>query len=268
MKPKLLDAFCCEGGASMGYSRAGFDVYGIDLFVDYSLKRYPFPAWQGDALDAFRRLLAGEALAFVHLDGTVEMLGLEDFAAVHTSPPCQHATIATSARRKNDGAEYPALIPPTRAFLEASGKPWVIENVKGADLRDPLELCGCMFSIYAFDDDGELLRLERRRLFESNVRLEAPGQGMHGRHYHPADIPVGGSYGGSRKQGDTPAERRHNAKHLRKGGYVPSKQVQQKLLGIDWMTVAGMYQSLPPIYTIWIGFQLLEAIHEQKQVAA
>ena len=24
MKPKLLDLFCCEGGASMGYSRAGF----------------------------------------------------------------------------------------------------------------------------------------------------------------------------------------------------------------------------------------------------
>jgi len=31
MKPRLLDAFCCQGGAGMGHSRAGFDVTGIDI---------------------------------------------------------------------------------------------------------------------------------------------------------------------------------------------------------------------------------------------
>lgn len=30
-KPILIDLFCCAGGASMGYHRAGFDVYGVDI---------------------------------------------------------------------------------------------------------------------------------------------------------------------------------------------------------------------------------------------
>ncbi len=30
-KPRLLDLFCCAGGAGTGYSRVGFDVVGIDL---------------------------------------------------------------------------------------------------------------------------------------------------------------------------------------------------------------------------------------------
>jgi hypothetical protein len=70
---RLLDLFCCEGGASMGYHRAGFDVYGIDLFRHrgpdgklrgYRRQRYPFPAVQGDALDLLQRLTEGERLAF------------------------------------------------------------------------------------------------------------------------------------------------------------------------------------------------------------
>ena len=54
-RPKLLDLFCCEGGASMGYHRAGFDVTGVDLFEDYSQKRYPFPSYKGDALAVLER---------------------------------------------------------------------------------------------------------------------------------------------------------------------------------------------------------------------
>jgi hypothetical protein len=30
-RPRLLDLFCCAGGAGTGYFRAGFDVVGIDL---------------------------------------------------------------------------------------------------------------------------------------------------------------------------------------------------------------------------------------------
>ena len=29
-RPKLLDLFCCAGGAAVGYWRAGFDVVGVD----------------------------------------------------------------------------------------------------------------------------------------------------------------------------------------------------------------------------------------------
>ena len=30
-KPRLLDLFCCAGGAGTGYSMAGFDVVGVDI---------------------------------------------------------------------------------------------------------------------------------------------------------------------------------------------------------------------------------------------
>jgi hypothetical protein len=30
-RPRLLDLFCCAGGAGTGYFRAGFDVVGVDL---------------------------------------------------------------------------------------------------------------------------------------------------------------------------------------------------------------------------------------------
>jgi len=68
MKPRLLDAFCCQGGAGMGYSRAGFDVTGIDIELQ---QRYPFAFFQGDAV------------AYIREHG-------HEYDAIHASPPCQH----------------------------------------------------------------------------------------------------------------------------------------------------------------------------------
>lgn len=36
---KCLDLFCCQGGASVGYKLAGFDVTGID---NKQQSKYPF----------------------------------------------------------------------------------------------------------------------------------------------------------------------------------------------------------------------------------
>ena len=142
-KPKALDLFCCAGGASMGLSRAGFDVVGVDIEPH---KRYPFTFIQADALT-------------VDLDG---------FDFIWASPPCQGYT----AMRHAPGAVgAPKLIDPVRKRLIASGVPWVIENVEEARwaMRDPITLCGSMFDLSA-----QGCRLQRHRLFECSFPVEPP----------------------------------------------------------------------------------------------
>lgn len=157
-RPRLLDFFCCAGGASAGYELAGFDVYGVDIEPQ---PHYPFPFHQGDALDVMRRLNSGESVPFRCPDGAVEDLTLDDFAAATASPPCQPFT---AYRRKGAGVGdgYLNLIPETREALTASGLPYVIENVAGSPLNKPVQLCGSSFH----------LDVRRHRLFESNVTLE------------------------------------------------------------------------------------------------
>ena len=256
MTPLLLDLFCCEGGASRGYEQAGFDVVGVDLFTrikgGFSRKRYPYPAHQGDALTALTSLLAGDLLQF---DGFC--VPLDAFSAIHASPPCQHTSAGTRAMRSKGDTRHLALIEPTRELLEQTGLPYVIENVAGAALRDPITMCGTAFGLTATDDDGTPLEMWRHRLFESNVPLRDAGPC---RHFERAQQ-VAGSYGGARRD-------KHEARHVRHGGYVPSKAVQQRLLRIDWMTERGMHQALPPLYTCHIGRQLLASMpHARGQVA-
>ena len=260
---RLLDLFCCEGGASTGYARAGFEVFGVDLFkhrdergraVGPSRDRYPFPSHQGDVLEVLRRLLAGDAVVFTHPDGTAERLTLADFDALAASPPCQ----AYSVTRHTHSNEHPMLVEPVRDLLVVSGLPYVIENVVGAPLLDPLRLCGSEFGLTAFDPAiGETVRLERHRLFESNVFLVGNGGCRHDR-----SVQVAGVYGGGS------SDRRH-AKEVRRGGYTPAKEVRAALLGgVDWMTLWGQAQSIPPAYTEHIGRQLLAHLDAVEGVAA
>jgi len=257
-RPKLLDLYCCEGGAGVGYQRAGFDVYAVDLDPKYS-KRNPFPFHSGSALDVLQTLIEGGSIRFTRDGRDPEWLRLADLAAIHASPPCQGYSIATAGNKTARG-KHERLIAATRTLLEQTGLPWVIENVEQArtQMIDPLMLCGRMFGLGTYDEDGMPLILDRHRLFEPNVEL-APFE-------HPKHGPgqVAGVYGGSRRSSKpdaTPADDRHAARFERKGGYVPrSQRVQQELLGIDWMSQYGMYQSLPPVYCEFIGAQLLAHI--------
>lgn len=261
-RPKLLDLFCCEGGASVGYNRAGFEVFGVDLFgyIDkdgkrrgYTRVRYPFLSHQGDAVLALSRLLSGESLRF-SADTLDQELSLGDFDAIAASPPCQ----AYSITKHSHSNEHPDLVAPIRWLLRQTGLPYVMENVPGAPLETPLTLCGTEFNLVAEDDDGRLLHLKRHRLFESNLFLFGNG-GCQCLAFKRRGIGVGGAYGGGS------VDRQH-AKEVRRGGYTPGKHVREALLGIDWMTQNGLSQSIPPAYTEHIGTQLLA--HIESELAA
>jgi DNA (cytosine-5)-methyltransferase 1 len=144
MRPRLLDLFCCQGGAAMGYHLAGFDVLGVDVNPQ---PRYPFRFVQADALQ--------------YLDFEADA-----FDVIHASPPCHDHTPLKSVAG-TDGTDW--LLPATRDVLAAGGKPYVIENVAAATMVDPITLCGGMFG----------LRTYRHRRFESNIPLVAPAHPKH-----------------------------------------------------------------------------------------
>lgn len=143
---RLLDLFCCAGGAGTGYAQAGFEVTGVDLSPQ---PRYPFEFHQADAL----HFLAEH---------------WQEFDVVHASPPCQSYTPLGALHRHK---EYPDLVGATRGLLELTGLPYVIENVMTAPLlKDAsIVLCGGMFG----------LRTYRHRRFESNVAISAPAHPKH-----------------------------------------------------------------------------------------
>lgn len=249
---RLLDLFCCAGGAGMGYHRAGFAVYGVDIEPQ---PNYPFAFHQGDVLEVIATLIAGGQVEFVWPDGRTESLSRADFIAAHASPPCQFHSITANAH----SVAHVDLLEPTRLLLIDLGLPYVIENVEGAPLADPVLLCATMFGLRAADVDGVELQLQRHRLFETSFAVAlAPAPCAHD------STPVGGVYGGSRHR---KPEHRDNPE--RRGGYVPARSVRETLLGIDWMrTDHELAQAIPPAYTEWIGRELLEELAALGVLAA
>jgi DNA (cytosine-5)-methyltransferase 1 len=235
---KFLDLFCCQGGASTGYTRAGFTVYGVDIDPQ---PHYPFPFHQGDALDVMRRLIAGEAIPFTHPSGLVELLWLHDFVAAGASPPCQGYT----ALKAVHGNEWPLLIEPTRDLLDEMGIPYVIENVQGSPLRRDMTLCGLMFG----------LRVFRHRYFElGGWAAAAPAHPSHKGHR------VSGWRHGVRYEGDMVAV-------YGEGGGKGSVADWQAAMGIDWTSDRhGIAEAIPPAYTEHIGLQLLEHLAPTRAV--
>ena len=208
-KPRLLDLFCGAGGAAMGYYRAGFDVVGVDIV---NQPRYPFTFVQGDALEY--------CAAHGH-----------EFDAIHASPPCQAYSITRSIHHN----DHPAMIEDTRDVMITTGKPYVIENVVGAPLRNPLMLCGSMFV-------G--LRVYRHRLFECNPQMFMAPATCH----HAFKMPASkGQY--HKLNGDN---------FVTCVGHNFNAADGRIAMGIDWMTRDELSQAIPPPYTEYIGHQLLQ----------
>jgi hypothetical protein len=230
--PQLLDLFSCAGGAGMGYRRAGFCVTAVDLNRPSS-----YPAGQfhrGGALPVLRHIVR-----YGHVFG-------HRFAAVHASPPCQNESALTKGNRKRKGwtDRHAPMIPTTRELLDATGLPYVIENVQGAPLRRDLTLCGEQFG----------LAVIRHRYFElGNWSTEplrhVPHRGRvagwrHGEKYAGPYVAVYGDGGGKGSVTDW-----------------------QRALGIDWTTdKRELAESVPPAYTQFVGARLLE--HLDTELAA
>lgn len=234
-KPRLLDLFCCAGGAAMGYHRAGFDVVGVDIKPQ---PRYPFEFIQADARNLVFRIGLRwpyvRSPLFVHINGVGD---IGEFDAFHASPPCQkHSDLA---KRNGNADAWPCFIDPIRAKLKWSGLPYVIENVEGAPLIEPAMLCGTMFG----------LRVIRHRLFETNFPLLAP---PHGKHPLVYTMDKRKAHYGKLNEWASPVQVT--------GGGNCSKAAAADAMGIDWMTKNELNEAIPPAYTQWIGEQLLSQL--------
>lgn len=219
IRPKLLDLFCCQGGASAGYDRAGFEVVGVDIDPQ---PRYPYPFAQMGALSALDLLLNGGRIEFRSADAR-QFLALSDFDAIHASPPCQLYSKTHKIMRGN----FPDLIGPTRAALLETGLPYVIENVMDAEaeLLEPTMLCGAMFGI----------RTYRHRLFETNWSMTPPP--------HPAHVHKTAKMG-----------RRVGAdQFMHVVGNFSGADLGREIMGAPWMSRDGLRESIPPAYAQYVG---------------
>lgn len=218
---RLLDVCCGAGGCSVGYSRAGFEVEGVD---NEPHPDYPFRFHLADALE----VLADRAF-------------LDRFDAVHASFPC-HDFSDLAALSGLDGSGE--LLARGRGLLRAWGGRYVLENVEGAPLLNPVRLCGSEFGLGADCADGVRRQLRRHRLFESNVWLMGAGGCQH----RGQPIGVYGTGGGGQMT----------------RGYKGNLAESRQATGADWMNRSDVSQCIPPDYTQFIGEQLAAAIERDN----
>ncbi|MFB7306513.1 DNA methylase [Streptomyces sp. NPDC056192] len=217
---RVLDAFCCIGGAARGYQQAGFHVTGVDI--------RPQPDYCGDVFHQ------GDAVEFIRAHGA-------EFDFIHTSPPCQGEGAPTkgsnAARNALSGRTHPRLIVPTRAALNAVRRPYVIENVPGSEVRKDLRLCGEQFGLGVlmhryFELGGWTIPQPAHPVHRGKVR-----GWRHGRYF---DGPYVAAYG-------------------KGGGKATTEEIQQAKR-IDWSADHfNLREALPPAYTHWIGTAFLSS---------
>ncbi|MFD0311300.1 DNA methylase [Streptomyces sp. NPDC127119] len=213
---RVLDAYCCIGGAAEGYRRAfgNCHITGIDHVAQ--------PDYCGDAFHQ------ADAIEYIRAHG-------HEYDFIHASPPCQGEGAPTKgtnkARNAAIGRTYPRLIAPTRAALESTGRPYVMENVPGSEVRKDVRLCGEQFG----------LAVLMHRYFELGGWTTA--QPAHPKHRGY----VRGWRHGEYRKGP------YVAAYGEGGGKATVDEIRAAK-GIDWSTDHfRLREALPPAYTEWIG---------------
>lgn len=204
-KYKVLDLFAGGGGAGAGYARTGAYVLGCDITDQ---PKNPHDFIRGDWFDVLQKHGG-------------------DFDLIHASPPCQAYSKATKQWRKA-GRVYIDLIAKVREAVSALGKPFVIENVPGAPLINPILLNGSVFG----------LLVHRPRLFECSFRVEQP------------QIPAS-------KQPVKMGRRVERGDVIQPVGHFSGVKYAQEQMEINWLGQRGLAQAIPPSYTEYIGNQFL-----------
>ena len=220
-----LDLFCCAGGAGMGLHQAGFTVHGVDKEEQPD---YPFSFEVGDALEA----------------------DLSRYDLVWASPPCQCFTKYGNVR-KDLSEKYEDLISATREKLTSWGGNWIMENVVGAPLDNPVTLCGSMFG----------LDVMRHRLFESNMMFLAPpcDHSMWEKNRFPGGRSV--ERGG---RSDFPCR-----STMEIGSWDIPFEDQKKAMGMPWVTdLRKLSQAIPPEYSRFLGERAAEILRENARAEA
>lgn len=192
----------------MGLHNAGFDVVGVDIDLQ---PHYPFEFHKADAMT----------------------FPLDGFDFIWASPPCQAHTLCQRIR-SND---HPELIPGTRDRLKRNGRPWCIENVVGAPLIDPIELCGSMFG----------LRTYRHRLFECSFPIVAPHHPTHAARQAKMGRPVA------------------DGEFIQVVGNFSNVRLARAAMEIEWMPRDKLREAIPPAYAEYIGRAAIAAMQLEAE---
>lgn len=204
----VLDTFCKAGGSSKGWVDAGYEVVGVDIEPQ---PHYPYEFHLGDAIE------------FIYKYGS-------EFFIVYGGPPCQRYSSIT--RTAGTSSNHPDLIAPTRKAMQSTGRPYIIENVPGAPLINPIMLCGTMFGILEI----------RHRYFECNPAINVSPPPCN--HHRPVV-----------KHGRPPDRTKHFHGIT---GHFSDVEWAREIRGTPWMNQEELAEAIPPHYTKWLGKHILE----------
>jgi len=217
---KVLDLFCGGGGASMGYYQAGFEVIGIDI---KKKRNYPFQLIKADVMKFLKE---------------TPQKWFEQFDLISASPPCQKYSRASNGASWGEVSKVD-LIHDLRIELKRLNIPYVIENVEGSPLVNPIKLCGSMFG----------LKVRRHRIFETSFSIDLGEiKCQHKKQGKP--IGVYGSMNDTVKGVCS-----KTGKTVYGGSTAKSIEEASMAMGIDWLGWSSLKEAIPPAYTKFIGQQ-------------